>query len=291
MKTILSQPFPRLIPRVLLALAVVLFAAPAGAAEKPNLMERWQVNDSLSHREVNHGAWQTLLDRYLVNSGNGETGFDYGAVSEEDRQALQEYIAMLGRVDVDRLNHNEQMAYWINAFNALVVAIILEDYPVRSINDIGGSFFSPGPWKEKRFRVYLIDLSLNDIYHRILRPIWEDNRIHYALSCGARGCASLAAKAYAGKIIEEDLEVAKSAFINDGPAVLQIREDGLTLSRIYDWYGADFGNSEEEILGHVKHQADGDLALRLAPVREISSYGFDWALNDASAILEGNQDR
>jgi len=281
MKIIQSLSFPKVARGVSFALMVILLVHPAWAAEEPNLMERWLVSDSLSKRDVDHSPWQTILNRYLVVSGDGVNSFDYGAVSKADREALTRYIAMLGRVDVDRLNRNEQMAFWINAYNALVVSIVLEDYPVRSINDIGGSFFSPGPWKEKRFRVYLINLSLNDIYHRILRPIWADIRVHYALGCGARGCAQLAAKPYAGKTIEEDLERAQSAFINHGPAILQIKETGVTLSRIFDWYGEDFGDREEDILARLRQQAGGDMAAKLAPVSEISSYGFDWDLNDA----------
>jgi len=251
------------------------------AAEKPNLMERWLVNDQLSGREVDHSPWQNLLDTYLVAREEGGGAFNYAAVTNEDKEVLSQYIIMLGRTDVDRLNRDEQIAFWINAYNALVIGIVLEDYPVRSINDIGGWFFSPGPWKEKRFRVYLINLSLNDIHHRILRPIWGDLRIHYALSCGARGCPGLAAKPFTGKSIEEDLAAAETAFINHGQAIRQIRERGVTLSRIYDWYGSDFGEREEEILAHIKNQARGDLAVQLAPVEKISSYGFDWDLNDA----------
>ena len=275
--------------RFLAALIFLLFPiALLQAAEKPNLMERWLVNDQLSGRAVDHSPWQNLLGAYLVARDEGESAFNYAAVTDQDQEVLSQYIIMLGRTDVDRLNRDEQMAFWINAYNALVVSIVLEDYPVRSINDIGGWFFSPGPWKEKRFRVYLINLSLNDIHHRILRPIWEDLRIHYVLSCGARGCPALAAKPFTGKSIEEDLAAAETTFINHGPAIRQIRGTGVTLSRIYDWYGRDFGEQEEQILAHIKNRARGDLAVQLAPVGKISSYGFDWDLNDAAGQTSDN---
>ena len=257
-----------------LMFVLVFSMTPVQAAEETNLMERWLVNDSLSKRVVDNSIWQRLLDTYLV-----EGVFNFAAVTDQDQAALQQYITLLGRTDVDRLKKSEQMAFWINAYNALIVGIVLEEYPVRSINDIGGSFFSPGPWKEKRFRVYQINLSLNHIYHRILRPIWGDFRIHYALGCSGISCPALAPNPYVGETIEDSLRAAQDAYINHGPAIRQIKEAGVTLSRIYDWYGDDFGQNEAEILKQIKEEASGDMATRLAPVTRISSYGFDWDLS------------
>lgn len=265
-------------------LLVVLFlniSPPPRAAENAELMERWLVSDSLSTRVVDHSAWAEILGAYLVAGEGGQAGFNYGAVTPQDRGLLDGYIRMLSRVDVDRLNRAEQMAYWINAYNALIVSIVLSEYPVKSINDIGGWFFSPGPWKEKRFRVYLIRLSLNDIYHRILRPIWQDRRVHYAISCAANGCAALNPTPYSGATIEADLELGAYRFINDGPAILTFKGEAITASRIYEWYAADFGGSDQAILSYLKSVARNEMALELALIERISGHGFDWSLNDA----------
>lgn len=264
----------------LLAVLFLNFSPPLQAAEQAELMERWLVSDSLSTRVVDHGAWAVILGTYLLEDEAGQTRFDYGAVTPEDRNLLDGYIRMLSRVDVDRLTRDEQMAYWINAYNALIVSIVLSEYPVKSINDIGGWFFSPGPWKEKRFRVYLIRLSLNDIYHRILRPIWQDQRVHYAISCAAKGCAALKPTPFSGATIETDLELGAYRFVNDGPAILTFRGEAITVSRIYEWYAEDFGGSEQIILDYLKSVANGDLAFELARVEHISGHGFDWSLND-----------
>lgn len=249
------------------------------AAEEARLMERWLVNDALSERTVDHGAWQKILDTYLIKT-RAETVFDYAAVSEEDITTLDHYLTGLSRTDVDRLNEVEQKAFWINAFNALIVRVVLSEYPVSSINDIGGGWFSSGPWAEKRFRVYLIDLSLNDIYHRILRPIWQDNRVHYALSCAAKGCPNLSEKAFIAETLDQDLEAAGRDFINNGQGILQLNGGSVRLSRIYDWYRDDFGEDEAGVIGHLKSFADVETGVNLENVKRISGHAFDWSLND-----------
>lgn len=261
-------------------LLFLVLPGPVQSAEEAELMERWLVTDSLSKRTVDHTLWEKFLTSYLTANDAGAVVFDYGAVGDLDLEALTSYIEILSRTDVDRLNRLEQKAFWINAYNAIVVSVALSEYPVKSINDIGGWFLAPGPWQAKRFRVYQINLSLNDIYHRILRPIWNDPRIHYALSCGALGCPAPKATPYKGETIESDLDMAARIFINQGPAILFIKGNGINISRIYDWYEEDFGASDGEILDHIRSLADENLARQLAPVIKISGHGFDWALND-----------
>lgn len=260
--------------------ATLLFFAPArpsNGAEDAHLMERWLVYDQLSNRTIDHSAFAEILKKYVI--GND---FDYAAVTAEDKKKLTGYLLMLSHTDVDRLNRNEQMAFWINAFNALALSTVLAHYPVRSINDIGGGFFSPGPWDEKIFRVYLIDLSLNDIYHRILRPIWKDNRVHYALSCLAKTCPALRAAPYHGATIDQDLDEAAKAYINHGSAILLLQDESVRLSRIFDWYKDDFGGDDAGVLANLMHYAAPDLKQKLEHVKEIDGHGFDWALNDTA---------
>ena len=258
----------------------VLFAFNASfAAEEARLMERWLINDALSERTVDHSAWQKILDTYLIKTTAG-TLFDYAAVSKDDITTLDHYLTRLSRTDVDRLNEVEQKAFWINAFNALVVRVVLSEYPVSSINDIGGGWFSSGPWAEKRFRVYLIDLSLNDIYHRILRPIWQDNRVHYALSCAAKGCPNLQGSAFEARTLDQDLDAAARDFINNGQGILQLNGGSVRLSRIYDWYRDDFGADEAGVIRHLKSFADVETGVNLEPIEQINGHAFNWSLND-----------
>ena len=122
--------------------------------------------------------------------------FDYAAVTQADRTALKTYLKDLQAVRVTTLPRRAQMPFWINLYNALTVEVILDNYPVKSIRDIKSGLFSSGPWSTELVRVEGHDLSLDDIEHEILRPIWKDKRIHYAVNCASIGCPNLAAKAY-----------------------------------------------------------------------------------------------
>ena len=261
---------------------VLLLQSSAGfGAEEAKLMERWLVNDPLSTRAVDHALWAEILESHVVEGPGGRSSFDYAGMGEEDRKKLEEYIGQLQRTDVDRLNQDEQMAFWVNAFNALVVRFALDEYPVKSINDIGGGFFSSGPWDVRVLRVYTINLSLNDIYHRILRPIWQDARVHYVLACAAKGCPDIVSYPYTGPAINRAIEMAAINFVNKGPAIIDTRQGGIRISSIYNWYEDDFGGSEEAVLSHLKEFAEDDLTAMLDGVSRVSGHGFDWSLNDA----------
>ena len=128
-------------------------------------------------------------------------------------------------------------------------------------------------------------MSLNDIEHRILRPIWQDARIHYALNCASIGCPALAATAYDGTRLEEQLDKAALAFIQDERAV-RLAEDGseIELSSIFDWYRSDFGKSDAAFSDHLARYAGLELATWLSVHGEdlpISFYHYDWSLNDS----------
>ncbi|HXV73383.1 MAG TPA: DUF547 domain-containing protein, partial [Sphingomonadales bacterium] len=181
-----------------LAAAALAFDPALAAAEAPKAMERWQVFDARSMRTVDHSLWEKVLARYVVEVRPGVTRFAYAAVTPADRNMLRSYLAHLSNVDVDRLNQSEQLAFWLNAYNALLVKAVLDAWPVKSPNEAGGTLFSPGPWEEKSFRVYDIRLSLRDISDRIVRALWPDGLSIYGLACAAKGCPNLRAAAYGG---------------------------------------------------------------------------------------------
>lgn len=118
----------------------------------------------------------------MLTSGNR---FRYKAVSDTDHQKLKDYLDYLSRLTPVEYPREIQKAYWINLYNALTVDLILQHYPVESITDIG-SWYHFGPWDDEVVTASGQPLTLNDIEHRILRPLWEDNRIHYAVNCASR---------------------------------------------------------------------------------------------------------
>ncbi len=123
-------------------------------------------------------------------------------------------------------------------------------------------------------------ISLNDIEHRILRPLWRDPRIHYVLNCASIGCPNLGARAYGAKDMETRLDAAARAFINH-PRGARFENGDLVVSSIYDWFIEDFGDDEAGVLAHLRQYAAPALAEKLAGHRRLDRSTYDWRLNGA----------
>lgn len=266
----------------LILLPLALLWVPAEAAPKAELWSRWVKNDAKSTRSVEHAAWDKFLQAYVTEEKDGINRVTYGFVTKEDQAALQAYIERLESVPVTELNRSGQLAFWINLYNALTVRLILEHYPVSSIReiDISPGLLTDGPWAKKLARVEDEEISLDDIEHRILRPIWMDPRIHYALNCASIGCPNLSIKAYTAGTADKMLTEAARAFINT-PRGVRVEDGRLTVSSIYDWYKADFGGTDETVIAHIKRFAEGALENALGGIKKIDGYAYDWALNEA----------
>ena len=249
-------------------------------APSADLWERWQAHDPESTRTIDHSGWSVWLERYVRTDPAGPDLVAYGSVSPQDRAKLSTYVAMLSGVAVSTLNRDEQLAYWINLYNALTVDVVLTHYPVDSIRDIDISpgFFSDGPWGKELVRVEDTDLSLNDIEHRILRPVWRDPRIHYAVNCASIGCPDLRNTAYTSADIDRQLSEAARNYVNDPRGVL-VRGTSITLSKIYDWFFDDFGGSEDALMTHLLLYARPELAQSLRRIGGFADVRYDWSIN------------
>lgn len=261
----------------------------ATAAPAADLWPRWTVHDPGSSVTVDHGAYARVLERYLIRHDDGINRIRYAALRDEARPALNSYVATLEAVDPDRLARPEQMAYWINFYNALTLKVVADHYPVASIRDIAISpgLFSRGPWRKQLVTVAGLALSLDDIEHRILRPIWQDPRIHYAVNCAALGCPNLQPEPFTAARLEAMLEAGAADYVNHprgvAMAARRFGADELVASRIYDWFASDFGGTETGVLDHLRYYASGNTALFLMNVETIGSYSYDWDLNDSEA--------
>ena len=248
-------------------------------APKKDPWPRWQAHDPSSTVVIDHSAWDGLLKRYLSTGSDGVNRVDYAALNAGGRVALDDYIADLTAQPVSALNRNQQLAYWINLYNAVTVRTVAEAYPVASIRDIDISpgLFADGPWGKSLVTVEGESLSLNDIEHRILRPHWDDPRIHYGVNCAAVGCPNLATAAYTGSAVDEQLDNGARAFVNS-PRGVAFEGDRLGVSSIYAWFQSDFGGDDAGILAHLRTYAAPELRTRLETVSKISSHAYDWAL-------------
>ncbi len=250
-------------------------------APSADLWSRWERHDAGNRAAIDFSAWDALLKRYVRSSPDGVNRIDYGAFETGGKAALDQVISDLTALPISSYARGEQFAYWVNLYNAVTVRVILDHYPVESIRDIDISpgLFADGPWDKDLVSVESEQLSLNDIEHRILRPIWNDPRIHYAVNCASIGCPNLAVDAYSGEKLELMLESAARAYIND-PRGVTIAGRKVTVSKIYDWFQEDFGGSTQSVLDHLTRYAEPGLVERLNSIGDIQDADYDWSLND-----------
>lgn len=234
-------------------------------------------------QQVDQQDWTAFLSRYVAADTQGVNRVAYGRVSQADRARLDGYLANLQAVDPAQLTRDQQLAYWINLYNAATVDVVLENYPVASIRKIKDGPLSIGPWNRPLVQVAGETLTLNDIEHRIIRPTFDEPRIHYALNCAAVGCPNLMNRAWQSDTLERDLAAAERAYINDPRGVRFDDGGGLILSKIYIWFREDFGPDEQAVLAYIRSVADPDLRARLEKTARVSAYKYDWALNDVVA--------
>ena len=241
---------------------------------------RWEKHDPLSTETIDHAAWDAILKSYIRPAPDGVNRFAYSRISASDINKLHTYIRRIAALPISAFNRWEQFAYWINLYNALTIQLVVTHYPIGSIRQINLSHgaFGDGPWEPKLLKVEGEELSLNDIEHRILRPIWKDPRLHYAVNCASIGCPNLRREAFVGETVNRVLESAAREFVNNSRAVL-IDDGELIVSSIYVWFWPDFGGSNKSILEHLRRYAGPTLRSKLDQLSTISDHRFDWDLN------------
>lgn len=271
--------------RVAIRVACILvFASCAASADEPTDLFRSAASGS--GLSVDHSAWDRLLETYVKPGADGLNRVDYAAFKSAGHAELKQYVQQLEAVDPRALNRSEQFAFLANLYNAKTIDIVLDNYPVRSIKDIslgGGLFaaFTGGPWKAKVIKVNGADLSLDDIEHGILRPLFKDPRVHYSVNCASIGCPNLQTRAFTGARLDAQLDAAAKVYINH-PRAVNVTQGKLVVSSIYEWFKADFGGSDQGVLAHLRKYAGPELKAKLETVKVISDSLYDWRLNDSS---------
>lgn len=274
-----------------LALPLLFALSTAQAAPKADLWPRWQAHDDSSTSTIDHSAWTAFLQKYVIKSSDGINRVRYGAVTADDRKALEHYIETMEAVKIDQYSRARQRPYWTNLYNAETLDLVLQHYPVKSIRDINlggglsgfvGGLFSRGPWDAKVLKVEGVALSLNDIEHRILRPIWKDPRTHYSVNCASLGCPNLRREAYTAENMEQMLDAGARDYINN-PRGARVTNGKLSVSSIYVWYQSDFGGNDAGVIAHLKKYADAKLKKQLQGITSISSNHYNWSLNAAGS--------
>ena len=276
--------FKQALAAAVLTLAIALAGAdtPAKAEELADVFDKHAPGSNVA---VDHSAWDKLLKTYIKPSDDLNS-VDYKAWKAGGSKALKAYVTSLEAVDVAALDRNEQFAYWANLYNAKTIDIVLDAYPVKSIKKIslGGSLlstFTGGPWDAEVVTVAGESLTLNNIEHDIMRVIFDDPRVHYAVNCASIGCPNLGTEAFTGEKLETQLDAGAKAYVNSQRGV-SFNGDDVVASKIYKWFDEDFGGNEAGVIAHLRKYADGNTAAKLAKADDIDDYVYDWDLNDVA---------
>ncbi len=229
------------------------------------------VATSLAGNPVDHGLFTELLGKY-VRAGE----VNYQDLKNEEA-TLDAYLAMLEAVEPQSLSHDEQFAFYANAYNAWTIKLILSDYPgVKSIKDLGSLLKSP--WKKKIARIDGKVMTLDHIEHDILRPRFNDPRVHFAINCAAKSCPPLADEPFSGDTLDRQLDQLTRAFIND-PNNNYLKGNVLYVSSIFKWFKTDF---KDGIVNFFRKYAEGDLKTNLKAIEnkiKVKYLDYDWSLN------------
>ena len=274
--------FTRLVPFIVTC-ASFLASGLVQAAPKSELWEYWSAHDPESVDQADHLLWQTLLTRHVIAGTDGINRVSYSTFDDTSKALLSQYINALSQAKPTQLNRNQQLAYWVNLYNAQTIQVVLDHPKTDSILSMG-PILAFGPWDEPYLEIEGKPVTLNDIEHRILRPIWRDHRLHYVLNCASIGCPNLSRSAYTPANMAAQLAQAEQTFLQHPRAVSFSDSNTLQLTSLFDWYQTDFADNEKQLLDYVAQQRP-DLAERIATLAKLKKpkikYVYDWSLNKA----------
>lgn len=232
------------ISKYFLLVILALITTSLNAAPSAQLWDYWDKSDQSSQAKIDFKPWQNFLDKYVVQKED-QTFVNYAEVSEKDKQNLAKMIGDYAKIDILKYNKNKQLAYWINMYNMLTIRVILQHYPVKSITNIDKGWFGNSKiWDQKVVKIDNKELTLNDIEHRIIRPIWHDPRVHSAVNCASISCPNLSKEPYQGNQINSQLNKSFTTWINSSKG-FEIKDNNIYISKIFYWYGSDFGSQTQ----------------------------------------------
>ena len=220
---------------------------------------------------ISHLPWTILLSKYVDQNG----GVDYLGF-QNDSLNLKQYLTLLSANPPSSIwNAEDQIAYWINAYNAFTIQLIIDHLPLESVRDIGGSIpMINSAWDQKFFKIGNVSFDLNTIEHDILRVQFDEPRIHFAINCASISCPALRNEAYEGVNLEFQLQEQTRRFLLDTTKNF-IGESQLDISKIFSWFASDFNNT-----GTVREFIETNIGIAIEEDVKIQYLDYNWNLND-----------
>jgi hypothetical protein len=224
-----------------------------------------------------HADWTNLLKKHVaVNGLVNYKGFIADSV------LLNNYLKQVSEnPPAKKWAEQDKIAYWINAYNAYTVKLIVDNYPVKSIKDLGPDnqiIFINTPWDKKFFKIGNRSYTLNNIEHRVLRANFKEPRIHFALNCASMSCPKLRAEAYEGVVLDKQLTEQGVDFLSDSTRNIMNAQNP-KLSNIFNWYGGDFRKWSGKT---VKEYVSQFSEIKINENANVDYLKYDWSLNDSN---------
>ena len=244
-----------------------------------------RIMSEVQYKAIQHALFDGLLSDHVDEQGR----VDYGAIMHDAR--LQAYIDMLSRVSPQELHENEALAFWINAYNVYTIKLVVDNYPIGSIREItpfrikGLQLAIPKLNSPFEYRIASIggkEYSLDDIEHSILRKVFKEPRIHFALVCASVSCPSLRREAYTGIRLDDQLEDQARRFLHDVTKNrINLASNTLYLSQIFNWFRKDFASSKGKLQEYLSAFWGGEVAQQLKDQAFVIKHlPYNWSLND-----------
>jgi hypothetical protein len=236
----------------------------------------------VSAAPFDHSKFDQVLKKYVDDKGL----VDYNSIAKD--KGFSEYMQLLQTAEVEGLSRDGQLAFWINAYNAVTIDKVIKTKPKKSVRET----FVPGVWTGTKFftsRKHIVAgkrLSQDDIEHEILRKQFNDPRIHFAIICASMGCPQLPRIAYTEENVQTRLEEETRKYLNSPRGTrIDRAENTLHVSKLFDWFGSDFINKSGSVLAFMQPYLHEEVRLFLERDPMISYLEYDWALN-AKALLK-----
>ncbi len=197
---------------------------------------------------------------------NGAIDYAQVKAAPENLNALTDFISS---ASLSGQSADVQKAFYLNAYNLLVVKGIIAAYPVGSPMDISGFF------DKKQYLVAGEKVTLNDIENEKIRPVYQDARIHFALVCAAKGCPKIPDYAFTPEKLDEQLDARTKKALND-PYFIRPQKKEVQVSEIFKWYRVDFADTDKGVIEFINQYRQE----KLDPRAKLGYYTYDWKLND-----------